>query len=241
MPPKEKPQLTEQDIRLIHWWVQTGAGFTNRIHQLERSPEIDRLLSTYLQDSGPSEPENLIPLQKVEKADARILEALGRLGLVISPVSQNSNYLQMNCVNADSLTYEKSKLISNLKKQLLWVRAGNPSVTDSVLQNIAQCSNIIRLQLDGSSVTDEGLKEIAKLDSLQYLNLVGTGISATGLAHLKNLKNLKSIYVYHTAVKQEELVSLKKLLPSTNIELGGFKVPTLVSDTTVVKLGKDSK
>ena len=238
MPPKEKPQLTEQDIRLIHWWVQTGAGFTNRIHELKRSPEIDRLLSTYMQDSDLSEPESLIPLKPVEKADAKSLEALGRLGIVISSVAQNSNYLQMNCVNADSLTYANSKLIAGLKKQLLWVRAGHPAVTDSVLQNIAQCNNITRLQLDGSGISDAGMKEIAKLDSLQYLNLVGTAITATGLAHLKDLKNLKSIYVYHTAIKKEELASLKKIFPSANIEFGGFLVPTLVSDTTEVKMKK---
>ncbi len=238
MPPKEKPQLTEQDIRLIHWWVQTGAGFTSRIYELKRSPEIDRLLSDYMQDSGPSLPENLVPSKQVEKADANVLESLEKLGIVISPIAQNSNYLQMNCINADSLTYANSKIFSGMKKQLLWVRAGNHSVTDSVLQNIAQCTNIIRLQLDGSAVTDAGMKEVAKLDSLQYLNLVGTGISAAGLTHLKNLKNLKSIYAYHTAIKNEELVSLKKIFPATHIELGGFKVPTLVSDTTEVKPGK---
>ena len=236
MPPKEKPQLTEQDIRLIHWWVETGAGFTTRVHELKRSPEINQLLAAYMENTVPSQPENLLPLRQVEKADAKDMEALARLGIVVSPIAQNSNYLQMNCINADTLTYLNTKVFAGLQKQLLWMRAGNPSVTDSVLQNIAQCTNITRLQLDGSSVTDAGMKEVAKLDSLQYLNVVGTGITASGLAALKNLKSLRIIYAYHTAVKKEELESLKKILPETTIELGGFKVPTLVSDTTEVKL-----
>ena len=236
MPPKEKPQLTEQDIRLIHWWVETGAGFTTRVHEIKRSPEIDKLLATYMEDSGPSQPENLLPIKQVEKADARDLDAVNRLGIVVSPIAQNSNYLQLNCINADTLTYLNTKVFAKLKKQLLWVRAGNGSVTDSVLQNIAQCTHITRLQLDGSSVTDAGMKEVAKLDSLQYLNIVGTGITASGLSALKDLKGLRIIYAYHTAVKKEDLVSLKKMMPATTIELGGFQVPTLVSDTTEVKL-----
>lgn len=238
MPPKEKPQLTEQDVRLIHWWVQTGASFTKRVHELDRSPEIDRLLSSYMEDAGSSEPESLIPLKPVDKADTKDLDAMSALGIVVSPIAQNSNYLQMNCINADTLSYSNTKPFSELKKQLLWLRAGNRSVTDSVLMNIAQCTNITRLQLDGSSITDAGMKEVSKLDSLQYLNIVGARISASGIAELKNLKSLRIIYAYHTDVKKEELESLKKLLPSTVIELGGFKVPTLVSDTTEVKLVK---
>ena len=237
MPPKEKPQLTEQDIRLIHWWVETGAPFTKRIHELQRSPEIDRLLSSF-QQPGPSEPENIVPLKQVEKASPDLLNEVSGLGIVVTPIAQTGNYIQMNCVNADSLTYENSKIFSRLKKQLIWVRAGNPSITDSVLQNIAQCNQITRLQLDGSGITDAGMKEIAKLDSLQYLNVVGTRVTASGLSVLKNLKNLKTIYAYNTLVKKEDLASLKKLLPSTSIELGGFKVPTLVSDTTEVQLEK---
>jgi uncharacterized membrane protein len=238
MPPKEKPQLTEQDIRLIHWWVQTGASFTKRIHELERSSEIDRLLSFYMEDTGPSRPESIIPEKEVDKADAKDLEAVSRLGIVISPIAQNSNYLQMNCINADTLSYTNSKIFGELKRQLLWLRAGNRSVTDSVLLNIAQCTNITRLQLDGSAVTDAGMKHLAKLDSLEYLNIVGTSTSASGLSALKNLKALKIIYAYNTAIKKEDLASLKKLFPTTVIELGGFQVPTLVSDTTEVKIGK---
>jgi hypothetical protein len=49
---------------------------------------------------------------------------------------------------------------------------------------------------------------------------------------------LKIIYAYQTAIKKEDLPALNKVMPSTSIELGGFQVPTLVSDTTEVKMQK---
>ena len=31
MPPKEKPQPTEQEIALIHWWIKSGASFDKKV------------------------------------------------------------------------------------------------------------------------------------------------------------------------------------------------------------------
>ena len=36
MPPKEKPQLKENEIALIHWWISTGATFDKKTRELEQ-------------------------------------------------------------------------------------------------------------------------------------------------------------------------------------------------------------
>ena len=40
MPPKEKPQPTEQEIALIHWWIKSGASFDKRVKQLDQPEEL---------------------------------------------------------------------------------------------------------------------------------------------------------------------------------------------------------
>ena len=40
MPPKEKPQPTEQEIALIHWWIKSGASFDKKVKQLDQPEEL---------------------------------------------------------------------------------------------------------------------------------------------------------------------------------------------------------
>ena len=44
MPPKEKPQLKENEIALIHWWIATGATFDKKIKELEQTEKIKPVL-----------------------------------------------------------------------------------------------------------------------------------------------------------------------------------------------------
>ena len=36
MPPKQKPQLNEREIALIHWWVDQGADFNKKVKELKQ-------------------------------------------------------------------------------------------------------------------------------------------------------------------------------------------------------------
>jgi len=56
---------------------------------------------------------------------------------------------------------------------------------------------------------------------------------------LKTIKNLRSIYLYQSAVDKTEWPALKKIFPKTILDSGGYTVPTLVTDTTQVKLPKE--
>ena len=40
MPPKEKPQLKENEIALIHWWIAAGAPFDKKTKELEQPEKI---------------------------------------------------------------------------------------------------------------------------------------------------------------------------------------------------------
>ena len=44
MPPKEKPQLKDNEIALIHWWIATGATFDKKTKELEQPEKIKPIL-----------------------------------------------------------------------------------------------------------------------------------------------------------------------------------------------------
>lgn len=235
MPPREKPQLTDQQIALLHWWIENGNDTLHKVKELPQPEAIKSYL--VLLQAGHEErklPAN-IPLTLVEKADDKAVEQLKNKGVIVLPVAENSNYLMASFVTATNISDKDFSLLLPLKKQLVWLKCGDTKIGDSALSFIAQCTNISFLQLNNTSITDKGLQQLAALQQLQSLNLVGTNITAEGLKALKSLKQLRSLYLYQTKINKEEWSELQKTFPKTLLDSGGYNVPTLPNDTVVLK------
>lgn len=241
MPPKEKPQLTEQEIALIHWWIVNGASFSKKVKELDQTDDIKPALLALQNEQKKKNIVPDIPAKPVVKASDEAIKKLKDLGAVIEPVAQNTNYLSANFVAVANVSDKEIQLLLPLKEQLIELKLGNTSITDSALQIISQFKNLIRLQLNYAKITDKGLENLASSQSLRYLNLVGTNVTADGVVQLKSLKNLQSIYLYQTAVKRSEWNDLKKVFPKTLIDSGGYTVPFLPTDTVEVKPPKTIK
>ncbi|MEO6455344.1 MAG: c-type cytochrome domain-containing protein [Ginsengibacter sp.] len=242
MPPKQKPQLSEKEIALIHWWVDNGADFNRKVKEFKQ-PEIIKPYLLALQSDQPKEKKAIpnIPADLVEKADEKTLQPLKDKGVIIIPVSQNSNYIMANFVSAIDISDKDIALLLYVKKQLVWLKLNNTSISDSALAVISQCKNLTLLQLNNTKITDKGLELVKNLDALQSLSLVGTNVTAQGVMQLQALKGLQSFYLYHTGVNKSDWVMLKKAFPNTAIDTGGYVVPLLVSDTVIVKVSQVAK
>lgn len=231
MPPKEKPQLSKQDLDLLHWWVSSGADFNKRVSELTQNTKIKPVLLSL--QSGVEEEMQLadIPVKMVEKANEAAIQKLKDRGVTVTPVALNSNYLAANFVTVDSVTENDLKLLEPLKKQLIWLKLGGKKITDANLSSISKLTSLTRLYLDRTKITDIGLSQLKNLSQLQYINLVGTGVTGKGLEQLKELKNLRQVFIYQTGISATEWINLKKIFPETIIDTGGYKVQMLETDT----------
>jgi mono/diheme cytochrome c family protein/uncharacterized membrane protein len=236
MPPKEKPQLTEKEVALLHWWINSGAAFDKKVKDLQQPTSIQPVLTSLQQPVTESEktlPD--IPEGEVAAADDAALQKLKDKGVIILPVAQNNNYLMANFVSAHGITNQDMELLTPLKKQLVWLKLGSAPINDSALTAIGKCTNLTRLQLEYTKITDAGLKQLNNLQKLRLLNLVGTKVTEQGIMSLKNLTGLRSLYLYQTLMPATAGANLQKAFPKTQIDFGGYVVPVLESDTTRVK------
>jgi mono/diheme cytochrome c family protein/uncharacterized membrane protein len=234
MPPKEKPQLKENEIALIHWWVATGASFDKKAKDLAQTDKIKPVLLA-LQSAVPKKTLSDVPEKPVEVADEKIIKQLREKGVAIIPVTRNSNYLSANFVTVDSITSKEISLLSSLKNQLVWLKLCDKKIPDSMLTTIGQLTNLTRLQLDNTSISDTGLVSLQSLVNLQYLNLVGTKVTTQGLIQLKNLQRLQAVYLYKTFISSSDWQTLKNNFPKVILDTGGYRVAFLETDTMIVK------
>jgi uncharacterized membrane protein/mono/diheme cytochrome c family protein len=235
MPPKEKPQLTEKEIALLHWWISSGASFTKKTKDLAQPEKIKPVLFS-LQNAVPEKKNTAdVPLLPVEKASEAIIKKLKDKGVVVMPLALNSNYLDISFVTAPVADDTTVQLLLPLKKQLVWLNLSNTRISDVSTKVISQCANLTRLELGGTRITDKGLSNLTALAQLQSLNLVNTKVTAAGLMKLKTLQQVKTIFFYQSAIKNTDWNQLQKAFPKTVLDSGGYAVPLFETDTMLVK------
>ena len=242
MPPKGKPQLSESEIAIIHWWISSGNPFEKKVKELEQPEKIKSILASLQSDTNASKGIADIPANKIEAAPGSELEELRKTGAAILPVSEGSNYLSANIFPGGSLDGNKiASMLEPVSKQLIWLKLNGINLTDSGMRSIAKLKSLIRLSLDNTKITDKGLAQLQGLTQLKYLNLVGTDISANGVLQLKSLKNIQSLYLYQTKINSQGFQEIRKAFPKALIDTGGYKVPFLSSDTAIVRQGAKPK
>ena len=235
MPPKQKEQPGEKQIALLHWWIEQGADTAKYVKQVQQPEKLKPVLLALQKNHQEVKAPANIPQNPVDAADNKALEQLEKKGVIVMPVAQNSNYVMANFVTASGTKDADLNLLLPIKKQLVWLKIGDTNISDSGLNIIGQCTNLTFLQLNNNNISDAGLAKLNGLKLLQSLNLVGTKVSAQGLTILKDFKQLRHLYLYQTKVKAKDWLLLKKEFPKTILDTGGYVVPLLETDTTIVK------
>ncbi len=236
MPPKQKPQLTEHQVALLHWWIEQGAPFDKKVAQLKQPQQLKPILAA-LQVGGSAPAAAVIPARKVPPADAKAIKALQDKGVVVLPMDKESPWLALNFVTA-RFTDADASLLLPLKEQVLMAKLNGIPIGDATLAALAQCTNMTVLQLNNTKITDVGLAKLQALSNLRSLSLVGTSVSAQGVAALRHLRQLQNLYLYQTGAGGKEALKLRTLFPKTALDTGGYVLAALAADTTLVQPAK---
>lgn len=230
MPPKGKTQLTEGQIAILSWWIDQGAPFDKKVAELKATDAIKPILASLgtLQNTPPSGRyaaqagglESPVLSLKVATPDAKAIEALKKIGLLVLPISSGSNLLEINAVNVGTLTDAQTTLLEPLKEQIIWLKLGDTKITDQAASTIAKLKNLQKLHLENTSVTDATVRQIKSLPYLEYLNLVNTQVTDAGIKELSATPNLLSLHVWHSKVTEAGVDALKQTKPNLDVTIG---------------------
>lgn len=220
MPPKGKTPLTENEIALLHWWVQHGADFKKKVSELPSDERIKPVLAAYTQ--GTVSQESPVFKQEVDAADEADLARIRKHGLLANPISKDQNFIEVNAINSPRVTNKELADLSKIQGQIIRLKLGNTGVSSDFMKEIAAMPLLIQLDLNHTKITDQDLVGLKNLAYLESINLVGTPISDRGLASLAQLKSLKRVYLWQSRVTEKGVAVLKKMRPDLAIQ-SGFK------------------
>ena len=206
MPPKGKPQLSQQEIDFLFAWIQSGADMKKTTKDYADDDTVKILASKFIH----------LPKEKTEKtylfaaASASVIQNLSGPFCSVFPLSQNSPALQADFFVKEKFDRKKLEELLKVKEQLVVLNLGNMPVTDADMKTINQFYNLEKLILNNSLITNNGLNEIKKLKSLRTLSLAGTKIDKNTAQYFSQADSLKEIFIWNTGISKTEAEELQK-------------------------------
>ncbi|HEV2482418.1 MAG TPA: DUF2231 domain-containing protein [Puia sp.] len=249
MAPKEKPQLTTAEVKLLKWWIANGASFDKQVAQIPQSGDIQTVLAAFHDGTaGPTSagnaPSNVadsdMPGTPVKPAPAEVVKRLAAAGALVLPISTGSNYLTVSFPN-DTIGRDALAALPLIREQLVELKCSDLPVGDEIINIAAASPHLVRLWLDHTRITGKPLGQLDTLAELRYLNLTGTAVDEAAVRTLTKAKKLKEIFLYQTNVPKSSWPALQAAFPHTLLDSGGYQLPKLTTDTAVVRPAPQKK
>src|SRR5687768_6837261 len=210
MPPKGKPQLTDEETTLLEWWINAGAPTEKRVAELAPPPLISELIAAQLGIATTPPPDRAVMLAAAEAIERK-------LDIIVRPLAPDGPWLAANArLQLDKFGDAQLAELAAIAPALYWLDLGETAVTDAGLSSLAGMKNLRRLHLDRTAVTDSGLKQLAPLSQLESLNLHATSVTDNGLLPLRDLPRLRSVYLWQTKVSPDGVEKLAKAQTDQN-------------------------
>lgn len=217
MPPKDKAQLTGDEITFISQWIASGADVNEKLSELN---EIDTLkmlsqniISRYNQTIEPSR-------YQFEFASQEKINKLSTPNRSVFQIAHNEPALQAEFYLAGSFDKKQLEELKQIRQQLVLINLSKMPVTDEDLENISAFENLEKLILNYTGVHGEGFRHLVKLNHLQSLSLSGSTIKPEALSVLGENKNIEEVYLWNTGVTASDKENLEKKFPHIRWDTG---------------------
>ena len=220
MPPEGKTPLTEDEIALISWWIESGASPDATVGSYESIPGQVDLYITQIFDSILT-PEEIEALEAERLALYTELEALNQeLGVLITPIENGSSLFRLDAFSVQKRFDDKAlERLTPYADKIVELDLSGTQLTDSSFDTLGRFANLRSLNLSKTAIEGDGLETLANLESLEALNLYGSKIAQDSASEIESLTQLKRLYLFQTDLFTEENIErLRSALPDCRID-----------------------
>ncbi|SEJ49432.1 Uncharacterized membrane protein [Cyclobacterium xiamenense] len=220
MPPDGKPGLTETEISLLHFWVESGASEELRLGQITNDSILAQL-EQLMPDILRAQHKIIAEKEAFEAAQRELAELASETGIEIIPDDlANGKYFGMKMkFPPASFGSEELQQFSGYFPYFSRVSLASSDVSDDALFFIGKMSQLRRLVLQKTAITGEGLPYLSDIPALEELNLSFTPLEDGHLLHLLSFPNLKKVYLFGTPISEAVIEALRQHRPEMEIIL----------------------
>ena len=211
MPPKNKLQLTEEELEILSLWVRSGGGFGQKVMDLPQEDPLFQLVSARF-----SAQKNY----SFSAADPDDITALTTFFRKVRPVVPGSPALEVAYYGSSAFESKSLAELKVIQDQVVKLNLNRMPLQDVDLSLLADFQNLESLSLNFTSVSGAQLKSLINLPKLEVLAISGNTLDEEGIKALAEMPQLKRLYLWQTGLEEQQKKELKKVLPTTQLAFG---------------------
>ncbi len=204
MPPKEEPQLTDDEIILLSEWIQSGASAELLFAQMDKSTESYHIIQNTISEQNTNRWDHLpeISNKKISNISSNYIS--------IFRLFHQSNALQVIMYpHKEFKPGDVSKLKPIIENIVELSLSGLP-LSDADLAIVGKMSNLQRLDLGRTNIEGGSLKQLQSLQKLQEFKIYNSNLNGNTLEGLRNMAGLETVFAYNSGIQEDELAQLFK-------------------------------
>lgn len=211
MPPKNKLQLTEEELEILSLWVSSGGGFDQKVMDLPQEDPLFQLVSARFSA------QKSYPFSAADPDDITTLTTFFRK---VRPIFPGLPALEVAYYGSSAFESKSLAELKVIQDQVVKLNLNRMPLQDVELGLLADFQNLESLYLNFTSVSGEQLKSLINLPKLEILAISGNTLDEEGIKALAEMPQLKRLYLWQTGLEEQQKKELEKLLPSTRLDFG---------------------
>jgi len=189
MPAEGKPALTATQIKVIEFWIASGAAQTVAADAVRKAPPLP--------SSRPVLPP---PTADYRPRLERIQALQSQLGVQLVPRSQDPHDgLILRTVSAPERCNDAAlAALEPIADLIVDAELARTKVSDEGMKTLGSFPNLLSLDLSHTAITSRGLAPLQNLKKLESLNVTRTNVDDQGLQSFRHRLGLRHLYFFET-------------------------------------------
>ena len=211
MPPKNKLQLTEEELEILSLWVSSGARFDQKVMDLPQEEPLFQLVAArFLAQKNYTFPA----------ADQDEVASLTTFFRKVRTIYPGSPALEVAYYGSSTFDPNSLTELNTVRNQIVKLNLSRMPLQEVDLSLLTDFKNLESLQLNFTSLTGKQLKALINLPKLEVLAISGNTLDGEGIKALAAMRQLKHLYLWQTGLKEQQKKELSKVLSTTQVDFG---------------------
>lgn len=211
MPPKNKSQLTDDELMIIQAWVAQGGHFDQKVEDSAPESELFQFASLRF-DKNKS--------YDFEPADPETIKELNNFYRTVHPLYPGSPALLVSYFGIAAFDPESLLDLKEVKEQVVEINMNKMPLQDVDLRFLKDFPHLEKLSLNFTDLGKDQIQSISEIPNLLDLALSGNELEQEELQLVAGMKGLRNLYLWQKNLDQTQKNDLTQALSGTSIDFG---------------------
>ena len=224
MPPAEKDQLADSEIKLLEGWISKGMPEDMRVSAIDTEDPFYLTIQEFMPAANP-----LTKWKDLPDVDESLIKKLSSDYYTIRRMAENSNALSVMVFPNPEYNARRLKHLEPILDNIVELDLSFLPLAGDEINFISQCSALEWLEIDFTPINDDQFHHLGDMDNLKILKAQGSGLTEKSLDKLSGFKRLEKLFLWNTGIPEDKILELKKTRPELDLDDGIDKNISFIS------------